>query len=274
MTLPTLIYGTAWKKDRTTDCVLKAWQAGFRCFDTACQPKHYREDLVGAALRQLQDQGVARSDYYLQTKFTPVSGQDPANTPYDAQAPLTDQVEQSLAASLQNLGTSQLDALILHSPLSPFEHTLDVWRVFESFVAAGSVRRIGISNCYQPQIFDALLSAATIKPSILQNRFYAATGYDKALRRRCREEGIRYQSFWTLTANPQLLEHPKVFAIARRMGVTPAQILFRYLTLRDISPLTGTTNETHMREDLEIFSLALTADDLATIDAILGLGAR
>lgn len=40
--IPRIIYGTAWKKDATTDLVVKAVLGGFRAIDTACQPKHYR----------------------------------------------------------------------------------------------------------------------------------------------------------------------------------------------------------------------------------------
>ena len=41
--MPRLIYGTAWKKERTTALVELALQSGFRGVDTACQPKHYHE---------------------------------------------------------------------------------------------------------------------------------------------------------------------------------------------------------------------------------------
>jgi hypothetical protein len=40
--MPRLIYGTAWKKEATTQLVIKAVLNGFRGIDTACQPKHYR----------------------------------------------------------------------------------------------------------------------------------------------------------------------------------------------------------------------------------------
>ena len=53
--MPRLIYGTAWKKKRTAELVVKAVEAGFRGIDTACQPKHYSESLVGKALQDLQD---------------------------------------------------------------------------------------------------------------------------------------------------------------------------------------------------------------------------
>ena len=42
-----LLYGSAWKEDQTAMNVVDAVLAGFRGVDTACQPQHYREDLVG-----------------------------------------------------------------------------------------------------------------------------------------------------------------------------------------------------------------------------------
>ena len=50
--MPRMIYGTAWKKERTAGLVVKALQAGFRGIDTAGQPKHYDEALVGVGLRR------------------------------------------------------------------------------------------------------------------------------------------------------------------------------------------------------------------------------
>lgn len=49
--MPKLLYGTAWKKDATADLVFLALKTGFRGIDTAAQPRHYREDLVGAAVK-------------------------------------------------------------------------------------------------------------------------------------------------------------------------------------------------------------------------------
>lgn len=48
--VPEIIYGTAWKKDRTAALVEQAIRLGFRGLDTACQPKHYHEPGVGAGL--------------------------------------------------------------------------------------------------------------------------------------------------------------------------------------------------------------------------------
>lgn len=163
-----LLYGTAWKKEQTTDLVVLAIRLGFRGIDTACQPKHYRrvradtilrviylvrEELVGNALAivQVQD-GISRDELWIQTKFTPFTGQDPNNCPYDAAAPLEEQVEQSIAKSLSNLKTSRIDSLVLHSPLQRLEDTITVWRKFEQAVDNGVVNQLGISNCHELRV--------------------------------------------------------------------------------------------------------------------------
>jgi len=267
--MPKIIYGTAWKKADTERLVRIAIQQGFRGIDTACQPKHYDEAGVGAGVAACLGQTVTRADLYLQTKFTAVSGQDPARIPYDPKAPLPAQVAQSFAASLRNLQTSYLDCLILHSPFANAKHTLEAWRAMESLAAGGAVRQLGISNCYEQGTLAALYEAARLKPTVVQNRFYADTGYDREIRAFCGERRIIYQSFWTLSANPQLLAHATITGLASKYGRTPAQILFRYLTQSGVAPLTGTRSDAHMREDLAVFEFELADLEREAVDAIL-----
>ncbi|MGH8631168.1 MAG: aldo/keto reductase family protein, partial [Burkholderiales bacterium] len=155
-------------------------------------------------------------------------------------------------------------------PLPRRAQSREVWQAMEAIVDAGGARQLGISNCYRLEDLQELCQSARIKPAVIQNRFYAETHYDGHIRAFCRQHGIIYQSFWTLTANPQLLAHATVDALARKYGRTPAQILFRYLTQDDIVPLTGTTSVTHMREDLAIFEFALGEDERAALSRLLG----
>ena len=65
-TLPAFLYGTAWKKEKTAELVYQAICSGFRAIDTAAQPKHYREDLVGDGIRRALDEGkVERGDLFV-----------------------------------------------------------------------------------------------------------------------------------------------------------------------------------------------------------------
>lgn len=270
--MPRLIYGTAWKKNRTADLVFQALQQGFMGIDTACQPKHYHEPGVGEGVSRFlsQQSSVTRQHLFLQTKFTPLSGQDPHNVPYHRSSPLSDQVVESVGVSLRNLGTSYIDSLVLHSPLSSYSDTLTVWRAMESMVEKGSVKGLGISNCYEVATLSKLVNDAKVKPSVVQNRFYPDTQYDTKLRSFCREHDIHYQSFWSLTANPHILSSSPVSTAARSIGVTREQIFFRYLMQSGICPLTGTTNPSHMQQDLAVFDFQLPDTTVKQIDSLIG----
>ncbi|KAJ9454199.1 NADPH-dependent D-xylose reductase II [Diplonema papillatum] len=139
----------------------------------------------------------------------------------------------------------------------------------EAIQKTGKALQLGISNCYDGKMLSDLYSAATVKPAVVQNRFHSKTGYDAALRRWCKERGVVYQSFWTLTANPQLLASGAVKAAAARHRKTPEQVLFRYLTQCGVAPLTGTTSEEHMRQDLGIFEFDLSGDEVDGITDLL-----
>ena len=97
--MPTMIYGTAWKKERTAQLVELALLSGFRGIDTAGQPKHYQENLVGDGLLRAYEKGLKREDIYIQTKFTPIDGQDINNMPYDKESSLDVQIKQSFETS-------------------------------------------------------------------------------------------------------------------------------------------------------------------------------
>lgn len=267
--MPRIIYGTAWKKERTAGLVELALRMGFRGIDTACQPKHYNEAGVGEGLARALAAGLTRADIYLQTKFTPLRGQDPENVPYDADASVGEQARQSFAASLRNLRADYLDALVLHSPYPEDRDTLEAWRAMESLHEEGGARQLGISNCYERDRLERLWTNARIKPAVLQNRFYAKTGYDRDIRAFCRDNGILYQSFWTLTANPEVLAQPNLVALAEKYARTPAQLFFRFLTQQDILCLTGTSSKDHMLEDLAIFDFRSSAEECAALDALL-----
>lgn len=264
--MPKIIYGTAWKKDNTAKYVLEALKAGFKGIDTACQPKHYNESLVGEAVKL---SGIDRDKLYIQTKFTPLTGQDPNTIPYDKDASISDQVTQSFETSKMNLQSNYVNALILHSPLFPFSALMEVWRTMEKIYETGEAKALGISNCYDISVFKRLYNEAKIKPSILQNRFYEESDYDSSLREWCDTHDIVYQSFWTLTANPHILGSRTVMHLAMKYRKSEAQIFFAYLISQGITPLTGTTSVEHMLDDLEAEQITLKSEEIEQIRTLL-----
>uniref|UniRef100_A0A7S2UAE7 NADP-dependent oxidoreductase domain-containing protein n=1 Tax=Attheya septentrionalis TaxID=420275 RepID=A0A7S2UAE7_9STRA len=255
--LPTFKYGTAWKKERTKGLVKQAVLEGFRHIDTACQPKHYNEKGVGEGWTEAAAElGLSRDQIWLQTKFTSVSGQDRSQPlPYDANAPLEEQVQQSLERSLENLQTDYLDSWIMHGPEDNWDDTLRVWRVMESYVDQGVVKQIGISNLYAPDALEYLYQEARIPPAVVQNRFYPDTGHDVDIRAFCLDHNIEYQSFWTLGANRHVWQDSQDFrTMAKEKNLTPETLFYAVCFQMGITVLDGTTNTEHMRQDIALLN--------------------
>jgi diketogulonate reductase-like aldo/keto reductase len=269
VSIPSFMYGTAWKKEATTSLVLQAVEAGFTAIDTANQLIHYDEARVGEALLQVARQGITREKLFLQTKFTPVNGQD-HRTPYDVKASITTQVQQSFESSLVHLHTDYLDSYVLHGPYSRRglgAEDWEVWAALEALYDAGRTKMIGISNVAAEQL-SLLCERAKHKPMVVQNRCYAAFGWDKSVREMCRTHGIIYQGFSLLTANREVITEPDVHAMAARYGAGLAQIVFRFAMQVGMLPLTGTTNQQHMKEDLRSDQFTLTPEDVRRIETI------
>lgn len=269
VSIPAFMYGTAWKKDATTELVQQAVAAGFTAIDTANQLIHYQEALVGEALLALAKEGTPRERLFLQTKFTPVNGQD-HRTPYDAQADLTTQVTQSFESSLAHLHTDYLDSYVLHGPY--YRRGLgvedwEVWAAIEKLYESGRTKMIGISNVSADQL-RLLCERAVHKPMVVQNRCYAALGWDQDVRDICRTQGIIYQGFSLLTANRDIFSDPDVRTMAAKYGMGLAQLVFRFAMQMGMLPLTGTTDQQHMAEDLRSDQFTISTEDLQRLETV------
>jgi diketogulonate reductase-like aldo/keto reductase len=267
--IPSFMYGTAWKEEATAHLVQLAVASGFRAIDTANQLIHYQEVLVGEALQTLRKEGIERDTLFLQTKFTSADGQD-HRTPYDASADLTTQVRQSFESSLTHLCTEYLDSYVLHGPHQRRglgEADWEVWAAMEGLYQSGKTKMIGISNITAAQLTE-LCEQANVKPMVVQNRCFATLGWDKEVREICQGHGIIYQGFSLLTANRRVLADPEIRALAQRLDATTAQVIFRFAMQIGMLPLTGTTSQQHMKEDLQAEQLALSTEEIQRIETI------
>lgn len=180
--------------------------------------------------------------------------------PYDPRAPLTEQVHASVASSLANFifdeeaNSAYIDSLVLHSPPSRhFSDLLEVWKAMETYVPH-RVKRLGISNtdldvvrrlCTSPDV--------RVRPAVVQNRFYPATRWEVDLRAYCRAQRIAFQTFWTLSGNPELLRSNPVRKLAESATVSaPVALYALVLGLEGTTVLDGTQSEEHMAEDLKV----------------------
>jgi diketogulonate reductase-like aldo/keto reductase len=267
VSVPTFLYGTAWKEAETEKLAALALESGFLGIDTANQRRHYFEEGVGNAVRQALAAGkLQRGDLFLQSKFTYSSSQD-HRLPYDPKVSYALQVEQSLQSSLKHLHTDYLDSYLLHGPESGRGLTSadwEVWGTMENLQKAGRIRLIGVSNFSLEQL-QMLLKNADTKPAFLQNRCYARTGWDTEIRALCRAHDMIYQGFSLLTANAAALNRTEMHEIAKRHGCSIEQAVFRFAQQSGMIPLTGTTRQRHMLEDLGIYRFDLTEEEIGII---------
>ncbi|WP_165226334.1 aldo/keto reductase family protein [Aquisphaera insulae] len=270
--VPRFLYGTAWKEQETSRLAGLAIRQGFRGIDTANQRRHYHEAGVGEAVQASIRSGlIRREDLFLQTKFTFQGGQD-HRLPYDPKAPIRTQVEQSVASSLEHLGIDTIDAYLLHGPTSRIglgAEDWEAWRAMESIHADGRLRLLGISNVNLGQLRE-LCHRASVPPRLVQNRCFAADGWDREVRAFCSSNGIVYQGFSLLTANRAALARPEVARIADRHARTVPQVVFRFAIDVGILPLTGTTDPVHMREDLEALAFQLDPTEVDRLEGLIG----
>ena len=211
---------------------------------------------------------VTRGELFLQTKFTYQRGQD-HRLPYDPAASLTLQVAQSMASSLEHLGTDHVDSYVLHGP-SGFEWgeaDAEVWEAMRKERDAGRTRWLGVSNV-SLQHLEQMEAAGAELPSFVQNRCLARLGWDREVRTFCNQGKITYQGFWLLTGNREVMRGPSLIELAEELKASPAQVIFSFARAVGMLPLTGTSSAEHMKQDLASVKLELQPEVVQAIDSL------
>ena len=268
--IPHFMYGTAWKKEDTSRYVQLAVQAGFRAIDTANQLIHYHEALVGEALLSLAKQGITRDQLFLQTKFTPVSGQD-HRTPYDPIAPIAEQVAQSFESSLEHLHTDSIDSYVLHGPYGRWGLDKEDWEVWAALRKAVSG---GPDQNDRDQQRPGPSTSITVRAGQRETHGRAEPllcGLGMGPRRQGNLPGPSRRLPGIFASHRESrgpFTDPDVGAIAKRCKTGPAQIIFRFAQQVGMLPLTGTTDAQHMKEDLDIERVELSPEEIARIESI------
>jgi pyridoxine 4-dehydrogenase len=191
----------------------------------------------------------------------------PAERPAELRAGVQD--------NLRTLGVDQLAAVNLRlldpvpghtSP--PFEDQLaEMVRMRDEGLIAG----IGVSNVTLDQLDTAIRLAGVV---CVQNPYSLLDRHHEDVLQRCVAEGIAFVPFFPLGSAfpgmPKVTENPVVNELADRLGATAAQVGLAWLLHHEdnILLIPGTSSLEHLEENLAAISLALSADELAELDAV------
>ena len=243
--------------DETTAAVTAALGAGYRHIDTAAA--YGNERGVGDAVRE---SGLDRSEVFLETKiWISDYGYDETLHGFDKSA--------------RKLGVDQIDLLILHQALpGEFEKTLEAYRALETLLADGRVRAIGVSN-FMVEHLTSLLEHASVVPAVNQievHPYFAQRGVQDF----GAEKGILTQAwspiggitFYRDGSHGSTLEDPTITAIARAHDKTPAQVMLRWHLQQGRSVIPKSTRPHRIAENIDVFDVELSADELAAIDGL------
>jgi 2,5-diketo-D-gluconate reductase A len=238
--------------DEARDAVVAAAEVGYRHIDTAT--RYGNEAGVGEGVRR---SGLAREEFFVTTKLDgEFAGED---------------ADAALHAALERMGFDYVDLLLIHWPLPQVDRYVETWRVFERLRAQGYARAIGVSN-FKPAHLERLAAETSTVPAVNQIQLSPAIprheqrAYDGA-------HGIVTQSWSPLGGRSgagALLGEPAVTRVAERLGRTPAQVVLRWHVQHGLVVIPKSSSADRMRENLDLFTFELSADDLAELATLDG----
>jgi len=233
-----------WQVPAGRECVNAvrwALDAGYRHIDTA--QAYGNEESVGRALRE---SGVPRDQVFVTTKFQP-RGNDPV-----AQA----------EGSLRRLGLEQVDLYLVHWPEGGPTRS---WAGMERAQERGLARSIGVSN-YDAAELETVIAAGTVPPAVNQILFNPRHRR-RALLDACGRFDVAVEAYSPLGTG-RYVDNPTVAGIARRTGRTPAQVLLRWGLQHGLVVVAKSTHRDRIQENAQVFDFALSAEDMAELDAL------
>lgn len=229
-----------------------ALKHGFRLIDTA--RIYGNEEAVGRGIKRAIDEGyVTRGEIFITTKMWTSDYSDGAA---------------AIDASLSRLGLDYIDLMILHH--SQPSNDVDAYKAMEQAVRDGKLRSIGLSNYYEPEDFDRVVNATTIKPALLQNEThpYHQSGL---MKEHIAQYRTLLESWYPLggRGNTQTLFNDGTISnIASAHGKSSAQVIIRWHLQAGQIAIPGSSNEQHIIEDYDIWDFELSDEEMRSMSAL------
>ncbi|MFB6250895.1 MAG: aldo/keto reductase [Halobellus sp.] len=177
----------------------------------------------------------------------------------------SDDVVATARESADRLGVDSIDLLYVHWPINTY-HPEETLPALDRLVEDGLVERVGLSNFRPDQLaaaidrLDAPVAAHQVEmhPLLPQSALHALAV----------EEGHQLVAYCPIARN-QVADVPQIADIAAAHDVTAAQVSLAWLHAKDrVTPIPRSSTPEHIRENHAALDLDLTADEMATLDAI------
>ena len=228
--------------------VSAALELGYRSIDTAAGYRN--ESGVGRAFKA---SGLKREEVFITTKlFNTDQGYDTTLKAFDK--------------SMNELGLDYLDLYLIHWPIPMHGLYVDTWRAFGKLYEEKRIRAIGVSN-FEPIHLEELFKNSPIKPAVNQIEFHPYLT-QKPLLAFCKENGIAVEAWSPLMQGGEVLGLDLIQNLAKKYGKSPAQIVLRWDIEHGVITIPKSVHANRIKENMDIFDFALTADEVAQIDTL------
>lgn len=255
--IPKIALGT-WLIDdeKVAESVRQAIKMGYRHIDTA--QGYENERGVGEGVRTC---GIEREKIFVTSKVAA------ENKSYNL-------AKNSIDKSLKSMGLDYIDMMIIHSP-QPwvevnrsenryFEENKEVWAAMQDAVQEGKVKTIGVSNFLKEDIRN-ILSVCKIRPAVNQVLSHISnTPFD--LIDYCKEENILMEAYSPI-AHGEILKNEEVLKIAKKYGVTVAQICIKYNLQLGMVVIPKTDKPDHMKSNADL-DFVISDEDMEILKRI------
>jgi aryl-alcohol dehydrogenase-like predicted oxidoreductase len=197
-----------------------------------------------------------------------ITRQGPAKTEYVGRAGY---LIQCVEMSLRRLKLERIDLYQLHriDPRTPLEESLGALKQMQE---QGKIRHIGLSEVSPAEIEEA---GKIVKVTTVQNRYSLADRRHEETLRYCEQQGIGFLPWYPMAGGKMLkAEHPSALALAEvaaRHHASVAQLSLAWLLQRSpvMLPIPGTSNLTHLEENVAAAGLSLSLEESAELEAAL-----
>lgn len=252
--IPQMALGTWFiADDKAAEAVREAVKIGYRHFDTA--QAYGNERGVGEGVRTA---GIPREEIFVTSKVAA------ENKSYESAAASIDE-------SLEKLGLDYIDLMIIHSP-QPwkevnqsdnryFAENREVWRALTDAYKAGKVKAIGISNFLQEDI-DNIYDWAEVKPMVNQILCHVSNS-PLDLIDYCQKKDIVVEAYSPM-GHGEIMKQPELAEMAKKYGVTVAQLCIRYDIQLGTVVLPKTANPEHMKTNADV-DFVISDEDMETL---------
>ncbi len=238
--MPKIGFGT-WMipDDEAPEKVLEAIRSGYRLIDTA--QAYENESGVGKGIRL---SGLRREELFICSKIR-------------AEYKTYDEAKKSIDETLERMGLTYLDQMIIHAP-EPWnefrgekkyhEENREVWRALEDARDEGKIRVIGVSNFLKDDL-ENILSSCRVKPMVNQILLHIQNT-DMGLVDFCKKNNILVEAYSPI-AHGEVLKSEPVRKMAEKYHVSVAQLCIRYVLQLGALPLPKAYSPEHIRENMK-----------------------